>query len=114
MRFLKLALLCASVLIPAGHALAQQTVPSRAGASQDVTVTISSGDLDLQSGESRAMLEHRIAIAAGRLCTTVTPPAFGDAWDGCRRDSIRDARNQLHAVMIAAGRRVRFALADRR
>ncbi len=113
MSFAKLAVLSAALSIPSGLALAQQTL-SGAPPSVDVTIAIPSGDLVAQSAESRAALDHRVVAAASRLCTQAVGPAFGDAWDACRREAIRDARQQIQAVMVAADRRVRLASADRR
>ena len=112
MSFPKLAALCAALSVPAG-ALAQPALFS-APLPSEATIVIPAGGLAGQSAEGRAVLDHLVAVAASRLCAEAAGPAFGDAWDACRRDAIRDARQQVQAVMVAADRRVRLASADRR
>ena len=87
----------------ASISLGAAVVPAKAAT---VTRTISARGLDLSSASGRAVMVHRVAIGAHKVCSELAFPG-GDttpAAQDCTADAFKDGFQQVQRLFVAAPR----------
>jgi UrcA family protein len=91
--------------------LAAIVLPAAAEAADQAAMSVSTSGVDLTNPAGQAVLSHRIAVAAHKLCAQVTTgdALSSDAYADCVGRATADGKAQLDSRIAAASTRAMVA-----